>query len=65
MRAAGVAGEHSSLVELQRNFGFTLEDLKGILSPMATDGVQPIGSMGNDSPLAVLSDKPQLLPYYF
>ncbi len=64
-RAAGVAGEHSSLVELQRAFGFTLEDLKVILAPMATDGAEPIGSMGNDTPLAVLSDRPQLLSNYF
>ena len=64
-RAAGVAGEHSSLVELQRSFGYTLEDLKVILSPMATDGAEPIGSMGNDTPLAVLSDRPQLLANYF
>ena len=64
-RAAGVAGEHASLVELQRNFGYTLEDLKVILAPMATDGAEPIGSMGNDTPLAVLSDRPQLLSNYF
>jgi len=64
-RAAGVAGEHSSLLELQRAFGFTLEDLKVILGPMATDGAEPIGSMGNDTPLAVLSDRPQLLANYF
>jgi glutamate synthase domain-containing protein 2/glutamate synthase domain-containing protein 1/glutamate synthase domain-containing protein 3 len=64
-RAAGVAGEASSLLELQRNFGYTLEDLKVILAPMATDGAEPIGSMGNDTPLAVLSDRPQLLANYF
>ena len=64
-RAAGVAGEHASLVELQRNFGYTLEDLKVILAPMATDGAEPLGSMGNDTPLAVLSDRPQLLSNYF
>ncbi len=64
-RAAGVAGEHSSLLELQRAFGVTLEDLKVILGPMATDGAEPIGSMGNDTPLAVLSDRPQLLANYF
>ena len=64
-RAAGVAGERSSLLELQRAFGFTLEDLKVILAPMATDGAEPIGSMGNDTPLAVLSDRPQLLANYF
>jgi len=64
-RAAGVAGEHSSLLELQRAHGYTLEDLKVILAPMATDGAEPIGSMGNDTPLAVLSDRPQLLSNYF
>ncbi|MFM8636018.1 MAG: glutamate synthase large subunit [Planctomycetia bacterium] len=64
-RAAGVAGEPSSLVELQRAHGYSLEDLKVILAPMATDGAEPIGSMGNDTPLAVLSDRPQLLHNYF
>ncbi|MFN5756510.1 MAG: glutamate synthase central domain-containing protein, partial [Planctomycetia bacterium] len=64
-RAAGVAGEQSSLLELQRTFGYSLEDLKVILAPMATDGAEPIGSMGNDTPLAVLSDRPQLLANYF
>jgi glutamate synthase domain-containing protein 2/glutamate synthase domain-containing protein 1/glutamate synthase domain-containing protein 3 len=64
-RAAGVAGEHSSLLELQRAHGYTLEDLKVIIAPMATDGAEPIGSMGNDTPLAVLSDRPQLLANYF
>jgi glutamate synthase domain-containing protein 2/glutamate synthase domain-containing protein 3 len=60
-----VAGEPSSLLELQRAHGYTLEDLKVILGPMATDGAEPIGSMGNDTPLAVLSDRPQLLANYF
>ena len=64
-RAAGVAGEPSSLLELQRAHGYTLEDLKVIIGPMATDGAEPIGSMGNDTPLAVLSDRPQLLANYF
>jgi glutamate synthase (ferredoxin) len=63
--AAGVAGEHSSLLELQRLHGYTLEDLKVILAPMSTDGAEPIGSMGNDTPLAILSDRPQLLANYF
>ena len=63
--AAGVAGEPSSLLELQRLHGYTLEDLKVILAPMATDGAEPIGSMGNDTPLAILSDRPQLLANYF
>ena len=64
-RAAGVAGERSSLLELQRAHGYTLEELKMIIVPMATDGAEPIGSMGNDTPLAVLSDRPQLLANYF
>jgi len=64
-RAAGVAGETASLLELQRMHGYTLEDLKVILGPMATNAAEPIGSMGNDTPLAVLSDRPQLLSSYF
>ena len=63
--AAGVAGEPSSLLELQRVHGYTLEDLRIILASMATDGAEPIGSMGNDTPLAILSDRPQLLANYF
>ena len=64
-RPSGVAGEGGSLIELQRNFGYTLEDLRVILAPMASDGAEPIGSMGNDTPLAILSDRPQLLGNYF
>ena len=45
--------------------GYTFEDMRFILGPMGTTGVEPLGSMGNDSPLAVLSDKPQLLYNYF
>ncbi|MBX3414507.1 MAG: glutamate synthase large subunit [Pirellulales bacterium] len=56
---------HEPLLKLQRTFGYTLEDLRIILAPMATDGLEPIGSMGNDAPLAVLSDRPQLLYNYF
>src|SRR5213594_1550963 len=54
-------------VTLQRlqAFGYSFEDLKINLGPMAMTGVYPIGSMGNDTPLAVLSDKPQLLYNYF
>jgi len=59
----GHAGE--PLLRLQRTFGYTLEDLKLIVGPMANDGAEPIGSMGNDAPLAVLSDRPQLLYNYF
>jgi glutamate synthase (NADPH/NADH) large chain len=49
----------------QAAFGYTTEDVKILVAPMATDGVEPIGSMGTDTPLAVLSDKPQLLYNYF
>ncbi|MDR1864689.1 MAG: glutamate synthase large subunit, partial [Bacteroidales bacterium] len=51
--------------ELLRAFGYTLEDIEKIIIPMANDGKEPIGSMGNDTPLAVLSDKPQRLFNYF
>jgi glutamate synthase domain-containing protein 2/glutamate synthase domain-containing protein 1/glutamate synthase domain-containing protein 3 len=54
-----------SLLRLERAFGYTLEDLKILMAPMAIDGQEPIGSMGNDAPLAVLSDRPQLLYNYF
>ncbi len=53
------------LRKLQRAFGYTIEDLKIIMGPMAIDGQEPVGSMGNDAPLAVLSDRPQLLYGYF
>jgi glutamate synthase domain-containing protein 2/glutamate synthase domain-containing protein 3 len=46
-------------------FGFTMEDLDVLLQPMAQSGEEGIGSMGNDTPLAVLSDRPQLLFQYF
>jgi hypothetical protein len=46
-------------------FGYTEEDLKFILEPMARDGQEPLGSMGVDTPLACLSDKPQPLFHYF
>ncbi|MCS6777704.1 MAG: glutamate synthase large subunit [Chloroherpetonaceae bacterium] len=49
----------------QAVFGYTLEDLRFILKPMAEKGEQPIGSMGTDTPLAVLSNRPQLLYNYF
>ncbi|MBL8515344.1 MAG: glutamate synthase subunit alpha [Betaproteobacteria bacterium] len=53
------------LLDRQQAFGYTQEDLKIILSAMAKSGEEPIGSMGNDSPLAVLSDKPKTLYHYF
>ncbi len=50
---------------LLRNFGFTREDIERIIMPMCTNGSEPVASMGNDTPLAVLSEKPQLLFNYF
>ena len=49
----------------QKRFGYSAEDLSIILQPMAKNGAEPIGSMGNDAALAVLSDKPQPLFNYF
>jgi glutamate synthase (NADPH) large chain len=54
-----------SLVMLQRMHGYTDEELRVILAPMARAGSEPIGSMGTDTPLAVLSDKPRLIFDYF
>ena len=48
-----------------RSFGYTKEDVEKIITPMAQNGSEPISAMGNDTPLAVLSDKPQLLFNYF
>jgi glutamate synthase domain-containing protein 2/glutamate synthase domain-containing protein 1/glutamate synthase domain-containing protein 3 len=53
------------ILQYQHAFGYTYEDLRVILAPMAKNGIEPLGSMGNDTPLAVLSDKPQLLYNYF
>ncbi len=46
-------------------FGYSREDIEKVITPMAATGAEPIHSMGNDSPLAILSDKPQLLYNYF
>ena len=62
----GAPGEFSeSLLDRQQAFGFTQEDLKFLMAPMATNGEEATGSMGNDSPLAVLSDKNKPLYNYF
>ncbi|HJQ11332.1 MAG TPA: glutamate synthase large subunit [Gemmatimonadaceae bacterium] len=53
------------LFAAQRLFGYTADELKMVLGPMADAGEEPAGSMGNDTPLAVLSDRPQLLFAYF
>ena len=52
-------------VKYERSFGYTFEDKRFILGPTATDGAQPLGSMGNDTPLAVFSKRPVLLYNYF
>ena len=54
-----------SLLKLQRAFGYSKEDLRILLAPMAEDGKTPIGSMGDDTPLAVLADRPRLLYDHF
>ena len=56
---------HESVMRRQHMFGYTQEDLRLVLAPMATDGQEPIGSMGTDTALAVLSDRPRLLYDYF
>jgi glutamate synthase (NADPH) large chain len=53
------------VLQYQHDFGYTYEDLRVILGPMAKNAIEPIGSMGNDAPLAVLSERPQLLFNYF
>ncbi len=57
--------DHETLLQRQIAFGYTHEDERIILTPMARDGVEAIGSMGNDAALAVLSNKPRLLYDYF
>jgi glutamate synthase domain-containing protein 2/glutamate synthase domain-containing protein 1/glutamate synthase domain-containing protein 3 len=57
--------EFETLLERQRAFGYTDEDVRMIMSAMAGAGEEPIGSMGTDTPLACLSDKPQPLFHYF
>ncbi len=53
------------LIQRQLAFGYTFEQLRILLTPMARDGVEAVGSMGADTPLAVLSDRPKLLYDYF
>jgi glutamate synthase (ferredoxin) len=57
--------DHDTLLQRQQAFGYTLEDLKYILGPMSNNGEEAIGSMGTDTPLAVLSDRAQPLFHYF
>ena len=60
-----VVHTHASVTRRQQVFGYTEEELRLILAPMASSGVEPLGSMGTDTPLAALSDKPRLLFDYF
>jgi glutamate synthase (NADPH) large chain len=57
--------DHETILMRQRVFGYTDEDLKTVLLPSALQAQEPVGSMGIDTPLACLSDKPQLLFNYF
>ncbi|MER5728039.1 glutamate synthase large subunit [Streptomyces sp. NPDC002138] len=56
---------HASVTRRQQTFGYTEEELKIILAPMARTGGEPLGSMGTDSPIAALSERPRLLFDYF
>ncbi|HUP96050.1 MAG TPA: glutamate synthase large subunit [Burkholderiales bacterium] len=56
---------NESLLDLQQSFAYTQEDVKFIMSPMGVNGEESIGSMGNDAPLAVLSNKNKTLYHYF
>ena len=57
--------DYSTIMVRQRAFGYTDEDVRFLMTPMAVNGEEPIGSMGTDTPLACLSDKPQPLFNYF
>ncbi|HEX41184.1 MAG TPA: glutamate synthase large subunit [Phycisphaerales bacterium] len=60
-----VRSDPLTIARRMRAFGYTTEELRMILTPMGLNGQEPVGSMGNDTPLAVLSDKPKLLFDYF
>jgi glutamate synthase (NADPH) large chain len=60
-----VVHTHESVARRQQTFGYTQEELRVIMEPMARSGAEPIGSMGTDTPIAALSDKPRLLFDYF
>ena len=57
--------DHQTVLRRQQAFGYTQEDLRVLLTPMALNGEEPLGSMGTDTALAVLSDRPRLLYDYF
>ncbi|WP_121191497.1 glutamate synthase large subunit [Motilibacter peucedani] len=60
-----VVHTHASVTRRQRAFGYTEEELRILLAPMGRSGAEPIGSMGTDTPIAVLSERPRLLFDYF
>src|SRR3954449_2802148 len=60
-----IAYSHESVLRRQQTFGYTEEELRILIAPMARAGAEPIGSMGTDTPVAVLSDRPRLLFDYF
>ena len=57
--------DHETVFKRQQAFGYTQEDLRVLIAPMAMNGEEPVGSMGTDTSLAVLSDRPRLLFDYF
>jgi glutamate synthase (ferredoxin) len=61
----GSINDERALIKRMKSFGYTVEDVERILGPMLADGKEPVGSMGDDTPLAVLSSKPRLLYSYF
>ncbi|AXK45024.1 glutamate synthase large subunit [Brachybacterium saurashtrense] len=60
-----ITHSRSSVVRRQQTFGYTEEELRVLLAPMAAKGAEPLGAMGTDTPIAVLSDRPRLLFDYF
>ena len=60
-----VVHTHTSVVRRQQTFGYTEEELRVLLAPMARAGAEPIGSMGTDTPIAAISDRPRLIFDYF
>ena len=57
--------DHETVLRRQEVFGYTAEDVRILINPMAATGTEPVGAMGNDAALAVLSERPQLLYSYF
>ena len=64
-RSRRVPNDPSTRLDLQQAFGYTQEDIQFFLEPMAQDGDDPVGSMGTDTPIAALSNRPKLLYNYF